>query len=957
MGPCAPAAGSEGEVFSPEKKGPVGTMRNPAVVLLLLLVALLVVGVLGCAASTGPEVAAASGRRKVFDVTDDEKTQALRKQNVAYVMSLSEEDMIALVPRQSGIAFTDCPNCDYGQQEWDIFDWSPEQPERITCKGCGAVYPNNPQYPDHDYLSVKAPEGEHRYHYYGRPDGYRIFFRAHADYLAGEYMAQRCQDLAELYQTTGEESYARRSALVLIRFAQVYPGWAYKYDWQFLQKVFWPYDTVFSNYDGDRIEGVPGESPRTVAYLPRGHAYTASKWSWWIYMGISREMLRAYDVLRFWPGFAGMAGGEARKLVEHDLLASMVDFVMGLADPYGNMSPHMWCDFIQAGALLDRPAWVMEALQRADFLMSAQFTYDGYWREASVGYCRMVLSDMERLLAALETYKPSQDQASPILSQIEEGRERMAGAVARLKRAYLSTIIANGMPVTINDTSPRQESERPARTESLLMPGMGLAILGGGEGERQICAWLNFTVGKVHKHFDALDIGLVAYGRELLRDIGYTHTAWRAWTVSAMAHNTVVVNGLTSDKDSERLKTRLRVFASDRRSFHLAEAESEAAYPGVATRYRRSSVLIGADSDDAYVIDIFQVTGGGQHDYLLHGSAAEDAEARVIGATLEPFDGALLNPGTAFAYPRDERSGHDDPAAYYGYVRNLRSGAAGREIIWDLRLGGEPAIGLRSHILCEPGDTVYLGEAPRIRQAEGNDELLSKFYAPFFCLRREGKHLKSVFVAVHEPVSGAPKVAAVSAQMLEGGVLVTVDRGRLGRDYFVAALDEKLEVSTSTSDGPLQLSGRYGLMRLRDGRMREGHLVDGFLFSVGPSRINGAGSWEGVIQAVSRTEGLESGGFFEVKEEIPEQASTGALVIRFPDETVRGFNIVRIQGMANGTRLYVLEDPGYETTDDSIELLYYPRYPNSPPLVGRTISGSQVRYWLPGMTDARVPGS
>ncbi|MFB3883522.1 MAG: hypothetical protein ACE149_19830, partial [Armatimonadota bacterium] len=60
-------------------------------------------------------------------------------------------------------------------------------------------------------------------------------------------------------------------------------------------------------------------------------------------------------------------------------------------------------------------------------------------------------------------------------------------------------------------------------------------------------------------------------------------------------------------------------------------------------------------------------------------------------------------------------------------------------------------------------------------------------------------------------------------------------------------------------------------------------------------------------------------------------------------------------GLANGTRLYVLEDPGYTPTDDNIELLYYPRWPNSPPLVGRTISGSQVRYWLPGMTQARVP--
>jgi len=881
----------------------------------------------GLALSMLPCLIAATGLAepsRVFDVRTDERTRATRMRAVSYLMSLSEEEMTAIVPRQSGIFFTDCPNCDTGAQDYVEWQWDPRQPHRIRCPGCGAVYPDNPDYPDDQYIAVPAPGGEHRYYYYERPDGYRIFFRAAADYKAADYMARRCRDLANLYWTTKQDEYARRAALILVRFAEVYPTWANKLDLPFRQKIFVPHSQK-------RIPGAP--------------EYRTSCWSWWAYMGISRDLLEAWDAVRLWPGLDALAP-DARARIENDLFTDMVELVMGFKETYSNMSPAMWRNIIYAGRVLDRPQWVAEALKRINHFWATRFLYDGHWMETAPSYCGQVRWNMKLTQQALEGYAPPASAPPGLGEFLRTSFKKSRAALAAVERANDIIHLPNGGDPAINDTWARRREPRE-RTESLLMPGLGLAVLGGGEGDHQIYSWLNFTSGRQHKHLDALDIGLFAFGKELLRDIGYTHTAWRAWTRSTMSHNTVVVNGVASGLDRDHSLHRLRAFVTDGKGFHLAEAESDAAYPGITTRYRRTLCLVGADSRDAYLIDIFQVHGGGRHDYLLHGSAAEDSTARIEGATLRRFDGTLMNPGTAFEYPKGERFGYDDPAAYYGYVRNLSRGEPGREVILDMRLSSDPEVGVRSHILCRPGDEVYLGEAPRIRQAERNDSMLSEFVAPFFCLRREGEELRSVFVAVHEPVRGEPKVRGISARELDGGLLVTVDRGERGRDQLVMGFDGTLSTACTTPDGGLGFQGKYALVRTRQGRPVSLHLVDGTSLAVGGAEFQGTPGWDGEIRALHREEGRDSRGWFEVAERIPSDATVGALLVRFADGTVRGYNVGRIEPVADGSRLHVIEDPGFEMGEGSVQLVTYPQ---------REIEGATVTYHLIGAVSRVFTG-
>ena len=855
---------------------------------------------------------------KVFKV--DGNSDARRKKSVAYVLSLSEEKALAIVPEQSGFYFVDCPNCNNGAQDRAPWVWTPENPRQIKCGGCGAVYPDNPKYPDKEFVSVKAPKGAHKYHYYKGKREKRYFFRGAADYWARDYMAKVCRDLAELYWTTKDERYARRAALILERFAKVYPTWAYKFDYPFRP-------VLFSPHNKNRIQGVG--------------AYRVSRWSWWAYMGVSNELLQAYDCLRFWPGLDKLAKGRARKRIEKDLLGGMVEFAMGFEEQYSNMSPTLWRSVLYAGRVLNEPEWILETLKRVNHFMATRLLYDGHWFETAPAYCGQVVGSMKATLDILGDYAPPEGEAAQFVkSSVERARTQWG----YLNRSNKVLRFPNGGLPTINDTWARKSAARKA-TESLLMPGLGLGILGGGAGEDQIYCWLNYTSGIHHKHHDALSMGLFAYNEELLRDMGYTHTAWRIWTLSMMSHNTVVVNGVESAHDKDHKENRLRAWATDKRGFHLVEAESDSAYGEATRRFRRTLALVGADSRDAYLIDVFQVQGGDQHDYLLHGVPTEDSTAAVIGAALTPFQGTLMNPGTKFAYPEGE-SYNVGNAGAYGFVKRIKSGKAAERIALDLRLTSRPSVGSRSALVCRAGDTVYLGEAPRIRQAERKDNLLDKFYAPFFCLRRTGKNLKSVFIAVHEPVNGEPKLKNVTATDLKGGVLVTVDRGRHGRDYFVMGLDGAVSAQARTEDGALRIEGAYGLARTRDGACVEAHLVGGQALRLGDMKLTGAPGWSGVVRGVSREATKTTRGSFDVAETLAPEQEGAALLIEFADRTVRGYNIAKIEPLAQGSRIHVVEDPGYVVKGGQVELVTFPQ---------RKIKGARVDYLLHGVAHWRKP--
>ncbi|MBT7303060.1 MAG: hypothetical protein HN849_26245, partial [Victivallales bacterium] len=148
--------------------------------------------------------------------------------------------------------------------------------------------------------------------------------------------------------------------------------------------------------------------------------------------------------------------------------------------------------------------------------------------------------------------------------------------------------------------------------------------------------------------------------------------------------------------------------------------------------------------------------------------------------------------------------------------------------------------------------------------------------------------------------------------------------------------------------------GRWGLARTRNGKATALYGVDASVLTLGGTRLEGIPAYEGIVREVHRSDATEGGsrGSLDVAETIAADAKVGALLIEFADRTVRGYNVTRIEQLADGTRLHVAEDPAWVVRDDAVHLTSYPR---------RSIQGGIVRYRLPVvgrlLRPATPPGS
>ena len=170
-----------------------------------------------------------ASERPVYQVDLTEKDVVRLKRRVRAAMGLSEAEMMALIPNKTGFRFVGCPDCDAGAQEGQL-RWSIRDPHRVECRYCEMVFPNE-AYPDDQVLTVVNPVGETvTYPFWEDETGFRYYFRAKAWREARVYFATIAEDLGQLYQATGDATYARRATLILDAFARYYPGFLVSYD-------------------------------------------------------------------------------------------------------------------------------------------------------------------------------------------------------------------------------------------------------------------------------------------------------------------------------------------------------------------------------------------------------------------------------------------------------------------------------------------------------------------------------------------------------------------------------------------------------------------------------------------------------------------------------------------------------------------------------------------------------
>ena len=844
----------------------------------------------------------------------------------AHVRSMSEAELLELVPKQSGLQYVDCPNCLAGHQERQL-TWDPKQPEHVTCKYCGHQYPSE-KYPMRGAVEVKTPAGNTaRFEYWEDSKGYRYFFKARRDDEVRRYLASQTLALARLYSVTKDEAHARRAALLLDRFARVFPDWCYHYDYPFQQKQI---------YDGD------------VSPAEFRSGFRTARWHWWAYGDIPSELVEAYVLIRKSDALAALAKEQdvdiARR-IETDLFRNAGEQVISNRDDLTNMSPGMWSDLARLGQVLGEPRYVHEVVLRCRQMIADQFFYDGTWHEGAPSYGQQTVGALQGFLKTVRGYSDPPGVIDPVdRSRFDDlNLDDEFPQLRRARDALERLRLPNGRPIPIHDTWASDRSRRPPLPPATyLMPALGHGCLKTGAGPNVEEWHLTWSGGYGHSHADLLSLLVFAGRREGLSDLGYSHTAYRAWTIATAAHNTVVIDGQSQEKGSRQSPTDGTLLTFDGRhpEVQVVRVDGRRAYPRLAQAYQRTLIVVDGGDGVRYAVDVFDVEGGQTHDYFLHGDADSPG---TVSTTLPLADRATLLPnGVAWKAPTNEGQAGQayEPHMPYGFLQKLKSGRIPGQspLPVDFAVEGQPTV--RVTLLPESNSELIAGQNPAIRGAGEDDSRLKQFHRPFLMLRHAGDRLKSRFVSIIEPRSGEPAVSVISRMDAGSGVLLLELQVGTARHLIALGAEAGADIARPSFASSIRYQGEVGLLVAKNGVLETAYSLGQGGWQIGAWRSSSRPRQKARLQAIDKDAIVVS----DLPESIPEPGQVIRLVLA--DGWVYPFNVVSAERNADGktARIKVAEglEMDFDAATKSFELKAFPR---------RSHTGEVAVEWLTSQLD------
>lgn len=304
-----------------------------------------------------------------------------------------------------------------------------------------------------------------------------------------------------------------------------------------------------------------------------------------------------------------------------------------------------------------------------------------------------------------------------------------------------------------------------------------------------------------HFHYDAMNIGLFAYGLDLLPEFGYPavqfgdwHTPQARWHLMTAAHNTVTVDG----KNQTGSPSTTTLWAGGDR-FRAMRASSPTQYGG--SQYERTVAMVELPDDGFYAIDLFRLAGGSDH-------------AKFVRSHFSHLATTSLNLA---------------PAPEFGHntlMRNFRTDAhpkPGWSAVWTAedRRGYLP-----------PGTEVHLRYTDLTRGAQASTAeswtvmsptSVEQAYIPTIMIRRQSneKELKSTFFGVLEPFQKAPHLTAIKRLDLDGlpgsNVAVECRLASGGKDLWIAGEDTAAPVVLSEKSNQVRVNGQMAFVRWMPG--------------------------------------------------------------------------------------------------------------------------------------------
>jgi hypothetical protein len=847
-------------------------------------------------------------KHPVLDHGIDQARATEYEMAVETVMAMSEDQMLSFMPDYSFVTFCECPNCYGGVEGNNIFTWTVERPDELACRFCGTVYPNE-KYPEMHVMTGYNKLGEEiNFPYYLNQDAdISHFLSTHVLRHKRSWLEQQCQALGRAYQTTGNESYARRVVLVLDKLAERYPHYP-----------------VMQN------------GPRRFTFresqdLP--YHWDSGKWGDF-HNEIPKSMVYAYDMVCESPEFDRLSrerGYDLRRKIENDLFRPTFEAIA--ASPYhvGNVVGYDIAGAAEMGRVINEPYFVHRAFGWMKRNVDEGFYADGMWKEGSASYHAMTVGGLQIAFRAVEGYSDPPGYVDTETNQRFDNLDPVLQLpLWGIVQTAASTVDwPSGMSACIHDTHPYERRSKPRNvTVSTILPAFGHASLGRGTGDNQIQAQLHFSGAYGHEHYDNLNLSLYAKGSEMLPDLGYTWTQMRHWTASSLAHNLVVVD--RENQTSHRSDGDLLTYFPDTSGVSVVEADGVNAYSNVETvdMYRRLLVMIPVSDEDAYLFDVFRVRGGQIHDWTLNGDADEDTIARV-SLPLQGNREWMLEAGEEWDEPTLE--GH--VFNVYGMVRDVAQGVTDDGFLVDFTYEADENKGVRVHMLNSGAAEIWLGRSPSVRRmgvgSEGDMRKAYDFWMPKLLVRCQSTApLHSVFTAVHEPYAGTRFIDRIDRLELapadDNAVAVRVTHGRTV-DTIISTQDRPPYPERITSNG-VTFKGRLGILRQVDGQTTDVWMFDGEKMAADYTVVAEHSQFTGTIQLAMRVDDGDECNAFLTDALLPvgDLLHGVWMIVRYGNGGTHGYEIDRIE-QYDGRRLVILSgDHGLRIDGNRTEEVYFP---------------------------------
>ncbi len=857
-----------------------------------------------------PKPAGRPGPFSGFDLPDEWEATFWDHADAAALLKLEPKALAALVPVKAGLRFCRCPNCDATELD-DTLAWSIRKPEVVTCKRCDGSFPSD-KYPAKDEKDKKVPEESvevapglvHKYPYHApdaehqRYDGERLYLEARRDHEARDYLAK-----AALYaavrsrgRPAGPERarFADVAALLILRFAQVYPDYAQHLDQPGQPKYFGP-----------------GRQPP-----PFRRGYTTAKWDWSGSLDVPLNLVIAYALIRDDPAIAragkALASTEPARTIEEDFFRASAAFAK--AQPVGvdEGALQVIRGLLAVGRALDDAPLVAEASLRLGQFSERGFYLDGLWRSGDGPGHRRILGLLEGWVDRLMVGLPPDPAAGRLL----EGRGApSAPPVVALARSAGSAILAEGPAGDVRQASWPAPVAPVVGRHPALLGGSGLARLAVGEGAHALDLELRGMGqhGSDRSRRQALRVAVA--GRVVLGDLDELPPRDDGWDRSSASHNTVVVDGLNQRETLRLIREdddggRFLFHAADP-DFQVAVLDDPLAYPRTtAPGGYRQTLVACSGPNSSYAVSVFEVRGGTEHDQIYHAANAKWSTS----VPRRPGPGSLLPPSIPYLGSTRAEDGRWFVQAFGEFTRVERGEIRGPAVA-ERSDPGEPSV--RLHLLGNGPAELLTAVTPRTVEAdEARRQAL--------LIRRvseDGSELSSTFVTVFEPTGPGLKPIKVGRMTGSPGFVVLYVETADGPEHLAIRLGSGPSGQAELADGrTLETDGRAVRSRRDRLVLAGGTFASDGTFAVKQARVAGK------ILASARYRVGESRGWFETDAIIPADPRLAGrtLIIRHGDGSTQAWTLLKAEaGPDRRTRLFVREEPGFLVEGEDRHARYY----------------------------------